>query len=455
MRLTALSFAVFLTVSSCCQAFQLQESTSSRVPTTTTTTTQLAAATSISIERSTQREVGNFQNWAVQCGVQAENGFSLVQGEVNGNEDWSAATATGGAPGTRVLFVPQEMILSSAKVAQEYQGYVEPAFQFLEKKGLQHLYQQFYLWLKVLVEYERGTESPWYPWMASLPRKWDTAVSMDDFCILCLPPFIKYLASVERIQLKNFRAALDQIDIVSPETKANGDLAKFAYNIVFTRSWGKGDAEHQLVPVADMLNHGHPANVQIQYDEMGNCNVVMADNLAPGQDLHLSYGQPTNPSRFLATFGFIEDQAPATFCKIIALNPSQELKDIGYDTQRMLFYAADGAITQEVWDVVLYSMFERKPELEQDKRAFYQAHMTGDEGTKGAIHRKYLQQTCDTLRKHVDKTLDELAKLAKKTESASEKEHPRLPLIKRHNDMVTSTFLKVQNQLNYIAQQQG
>jgi hypothetical protein len=55
----------------------------------------------------------------------------------------------------------------------------------------------------------------------------------------------------------------------------------------------------------------------------------------------------------LATYGFLND-APATFCKYVISNPSQQLKDIGYDPDRMLFYTGDGSLSQEVWDVMLF-----------------------------------------------------------------------------------------------------
>jgi hypothetical protein len=439
MRLNTLLFSALAV--SCADAFQLQNQII-RVPTKVFAT--------VSLERTAQREVGQFQEWAGQCGVQPENGFCLVEDLVEGNEEWYAATATGGAQGSRVLYVPNEMILSSARIAQEYQGYVEPSFQVLESMGVYHLNQQFYLFLKILIEYESGAESPYYPWMAALPRKWDTAASMDDFCLSCLPPFIKSLCQVERNQLAAFREALQAFEYLSPESKADEELAKFAYNVVFTRSWPAGDAEHQIIPVADMLNHGYPANVALSYDQNGGCEVILTENVAPGEALHLSYGQPTNPSRFLATFGFL-NEAPATYCKILVSNPSQELKDVGYDPCRMLFDTSNGAISQEVWDVMLYSRLELRPEMEEYTRAFHQAHMMGDEDTKAAIHGKFFSGTRGALQRHVLNILAEIADLAVKMNSYDSSKHPRLPLLKKHNDMVTSTFMKVSANLDQMA----
>jgi len=416
----------------------------SRVP------TQLFSA--ISIERTAKREIGQFQEWAVQCGVQVENGFSLVENVVDGNEDWSAATTTGGPEGSRVLFVPNEMILSSARIAQEYGGYVESSFEILGQKGLQNLYPHFFLFLRLMVEYEQGSDSPYYPWLAAMPRKWNTAVSMDEFCLSCLPPFIKSLCQKERDQLAAFREALQVFEYLSPWAKANQGLAKFVYSIVFTRSRTTDNGDLQIIPVVDMFNHGYPGNVMISNDQNGNCDVVLADDVPPGTPLLMSYGDPTNPSQFLVTYGFL-NEAPAAFCKILISNPSQELKDIGYDPSKMLVDTATGAVSQEVWDVILYSRLERKPDLVRDKRNFYKAHMAGDEGAKAAIHQKYLRESCSALRLHVDNILAEVADLAVRTNAFDSSKHPRLPLIRKHNSMVTSTFMKVRANVEQISAQ--
>lgn len=404
----------------------------------------------VSIERIAKREIGQFQQWAVQCGVQVENGFVLVEGDVDGNEDWYAATSTGGAQGSRVLFVPNPMILSATRIAQEYEGYADPSLGILGRKGLQKLFPQFYLFLKILVEYERGQESPYYPWLAAMPRKWNTAVSMDEFCLSCLPPFIKSLCQKERDQLTAFREALQAFEYLGPWPKANKELAAFVYNIVFTRSWVLANGDHQIVPVADMLNHGHPGNVVFSNDGDGNGVVVLAENLPPGAPLYMSYGDPTNPSQFIATYGFLND-APATYCKFQISNPSKEMLDMGYDTSKMLFDTATGAIRQEVWDVVLYSLLEGKRELQRDKRAFYEAHMSGDESTKATLHQKYLVQTCTALRLHIDNILAEVEALMARTKTFDSSKHPRLPLIRKHNSLVASTFLKARENVEQIS----
>jgi hypothetical protein len=418
-------------------------------------TTVADAFQMVSIDREAPRDILSFQEWAGACGVQAEQGFCLMEHDVDGNEDWYAATGTGATAGSRVLYVPNEMILSSARIAQDYAGYVEPSLEVLEERGMRHLFPQFYLFLKVLVEIEQGQDSPYFPWLNSLPRRYNTAASMDDFCLECLPPFIKSLCHVKRNQLAVFKDALRAFEYVSPDAKANDDLAVFAFNVVFTRAWSKGPDDYHIVPVACYMNHACPANVRVSYDADQNCEVTVLDDVGPGEGLCISYGQSTNPSWFMANYGFLNDEAPATFCKILAPRPSQELIDVGYSTDRMLFYTETGLITEEVWDVVLYSRLERKPELEADRRAFHQAHMMGDQQTKAAIHQKHMPETSRALQRHVNGVLAEVADLQVKMNAFDYSNHPRLPLIRKHNDMVMSTFMKVKGMVDQVVESAG
>jgi hypothetical protein len=148
----------------------------------------------------------------------------------------------------------------------------------------------------------------------------------------------------------------------------------------------------------------------------------------------------------LATYGFLND-APATYSKILFTNPSDKLVEVGYDPERMLFYT-DGEISQEVWDVMLYSKLERAPGMADVKNAFYDAFVTGDDEAKYAIHAQYQHQTCTDLLDHVNgilKEVDQLTKMMKQFQN--DDRHPRLPLLLKHHAMVTTTFENVKDRL--------
>mmetsp|Transcript_35499 Transcript_35499/g.86054 ORF Transcript_35499/g.86054 Transcript_35499/m.86054 type:complete len:488 (+) Transcript_35499:132-1595(+) len=412
--------------------------------TTSALSSTAAASDYVSIDRTAPREIDYFQGWAGSCGVQPENGFFLQGQLVDDNEDYYAATSSGAATGSRMLYVPGEMILSAYQTAQEYNGYVDASLQTLAEMNMQHLHKHFHLFLKVLVEYEKGSESPYMPWLNAMPRKWNTAVSMDNFCLSVLPPYIKAVCQTERDQLGAFKRALGAFDYLSPETNNNSDLLKFAYNVVFTRSWRSDEGDYRIVPVADMMNHEYPDNCVVCYDQNGGCEVYAKEDIPAGGALTLSCGAPTNPSKLLATHGFLHEP-PATFCKIVVSNPSDELVAIGYDPNRMVFFTGDGSIAQVVWDVLLYHRLERKPDLAHVRDAFYQAHMSGDEETKNSIHNQFQRETVGALLRHVNHVLAEVAELTVKCNRFDSSQHPRLPLLLKHHGMVTTTFTKVRD----------
>ena len=63
-------------------------------------------------------------------------------------------------------------------------------------QGTQARLPLFRLMVKILSEYDAGTNSPWYPWLASLPKQFYNGVSMTDACYDCLPPYAGWLVSV-------------------------------------------------------------------------------------------------------------------------------------------------------------------------------------------------------------------------------------------------------------------
>ena len=86
------------------------------------------------------------------------------------------------------------------------------------------------------------------------------------------------------------------------------------------------------------------------------------------------------------------------------------------------------------------------------QRAFYQAHVTGDEVTKQTYHERYFAETHSKLQKHVDYLVNELDELSenswKRTFRKGDIRHPRLPLLLRHNEFVRTTMELVQEKLD-------
>lgn len=394
----------------------------------------------VDISESTLRDVGTFDEWATNCGVQRAEGFQLTSED---GVDVCAMTAQDLPAESPVLFVPNEMILTGSKAQQEL-GRFETAEKRLVSGRIADHIPHFYLFLKILNEYEMGDQSPWYPWLNSLPRYYSNGASMTPFCFECLPPLVGWLAMNERVRFIQFFQALKHVDFLSEQTKSSKELAKWAFAVVHTRCFETDDGDVRLVPMADMFNHGTETEIDIRYDDEGNCYAYTSYDVPAGYPLRMSYGDYTNPSRLFARYGFLDQSSPATFCKIMINRPSQELVNMGYDHSRMLFGKDTGDVSEEVWDVLLYQLLENNP----DQRSLYDAHMNGDFATKQQIHQHYFPETLAALRNHVDTFLNSLDELSAKAVGRDVNDHPRLPLIMRHNEFVRDTFLMVKANLD-------
>jgi len=397
----------------------------------------------VDIQESALRDIGTMDEWATSCGVQRCEGFQLTPTKEQPVLEVGVVTATDLPNGSPVLFVPNAMCLSSRESLQEI-GRIEAAEKRLvSAKAAEHV-PQFYLFLKILIEFEKGDQSPWFPWFNALPRYYANGSSMTPFCFDCLPPLASSLAMGERIKFIQFFQALRYVDFLSDNVKTSKDLAKWAFAALYTRGFPTPDGDFKIAPMADMFDHSADPEVSLQYDEEGNCVVYSCKDVPAGSPLRLSYGDSTNPTQLFARYGFLDESSEASFCKIMISQPSKQLVDMGYAQNRMLFYKNTGEISQEVWDVLLYQILTSDPNV-QDQ--FYQAHMNGDYQTKQAIHDHYFAQTSVALNNHVNTFLKDLDNLQKKGVGKDVNEHPRLPLIMQHNEFVKQTFLAVQAQL--------
>eukprot|EP00568_Trieres_chinensis_P013518 CAMPEP_0183305984 /NCGR_PEP_ID=MMETSP0160_2-20130417/10549_1 /TAXON_ID=2839 ORGANISM="Odontella Sinensis, Strain Grunow 1884" /NCGR_SAMPLE_ID=MMETSP0160_2 /ASSEMBLY_ACC=CAM_ASM_000250 /LENGTH=329 /DNA_ID=CAMNT_0025469277 /DNA_START=51 /DNA_END=1040 /DNA_ORIENTATION=+ len=321
-------------------------------------------------------------------------------------------------------------------------GRMEEAEEFLFENGAWDEVRHYYLMLKVMAEWERGEESPWFHYLNSLPRYFTNAASMTPFCHECIPPLVASLAEKERSNLHCL--SVKWVPFLSDDTNSNAALWKWAFQVVYTRSFepNDGSGDLRIAPMADMLNHGTEAEIELAYDEYGNCHAMATKDILAGSPLRMSYGDPTNPSFLFARYGFLDESSPATFCKIMPTHVSQELWDMGYSHDRMLFYKDTGDVSEEVWDVLLYLALSNN-ELKQLE--LYQAHMNGDYETKRFLHEQYHMETSAKLLEHIDTSLNQLDELSGKANGGEANGHPRLPLILRHNEFVRNTFLAVRS----------
>ena len=194
-----------------------------------------------------------------------------------------------------------------------------------------------------------------------------------------------------------------------------------------------------------MFNHGSDyTEIEPSYDKEGNYYAYTTYDVPAGSPLRIQYADPTNPSFLFARYGFLEEDTPATFCKLIPPHINKDMKELGYAENKMLFYKT-GDVSEEVWDILLYQYLSSNNI--RDRRALMEAHQSGDYQSKQALHERYYPYTSQALLDHIEDFIGQLDKLSMKGEDRVRNidDHPRLPLILRHNQFVRDTFMMVRN----------
>ncbi|KAL7550390.1 hypothetical protein ACHAWF_013631 [Thalassiosira exigua] len=398
-------------------------------------------AGSINLSSSVERDVYTMADWAAGYGVQQAEGVQLTSYD---GKDYFPATQSDIPAGSPVMYVPSDLVFSSSKSLQEFGTALTQCEDQLVQAGLGDRVPLFRVFFKVVAEYEKGENSPWYPWLNSLPRLYNTGASMTYACFDCLPPYAAKLALSERQNFVNFQKAVRNGPF-SEEILKNVAVLKWAYNVALTRSI-EMNGERVIAPMCDMFNHGTETEVEISYDANGDCYAYATADIPAGSPLRISYGDPTDPTPLFARYGFLDESSPGTFCKLMHMRT--EMEALGYTYANLLFYRDTGAISPEVYDVVLYYLLRKSDEGLAD--GFYQAMMSGDEGTKSQYHDQYWQYTKEEMQKHVDGTLRDLDRWSEKARSYDLNTHPRVPLILQHNDFVKETFMRVKANLDMM-----
>ena len=205
-----------------------------------------------------QRDVYTMEEWAMQYGAQKAPGVELTTQD---GADYEYVANQGVGAGQMVMYTPPDIVLNSAAIQAEFGQSLIGAEQVVVgiDQGTQQRLPLFRLMIKVLSEYEKGQDSPFYTWLNSLPRQYYNGVSMTDACFDCLPPYAGWLASSERQNYCNFVAAIRQGGYLplQQETIQDGQVLKWAYNVALTRFHEVWQPERAklIAPLADMVSY--------------------------------------------------------------------------------------------------------------------------------------------------------------------------------------------------------
>ena len=138
-----------------------------------------------------ERDVWTFDDWATNCGVQKAEGFQLTSDD---GQDYYVIANQDMPAGSPVVYCPPEMVLSSNRAQEEFGQSLQYSEDRIKEGGVANQIPLFRLGVKILAEWEKGDQSPWYYWLNAMPRLYTNAVSMTPACFDCLPPYAGWLA---------------------------------------------------------------------------------------------------------------------------------------------------------------------------------------------------------------------------------------------------------------------
>lgn len=206
-----------------------------------------------------QRDINPMISWCEMYGVDHTSiDFCPTSSfkQLSNSQDYTCYAVTDLPAGSPVLTVPSSILLDSYHIKHNEVGELSRSEEFLTK--LREPLPLFYLYVKLLYEYSLGDTSPYYDWLNSLPRSYDTGTSMTPTCYDCLPPLAATYAKTERVRYINYQSAVKNTVDWLPEWIVEDVLVcKWIFNVVSTRSWdvGDGSGERVIVPMGDMVRY--------------------------------------------------------------------------------------------------------------------------------------------------------------------------------------------------------
>jgi hypothetical protein len=136
-------------------------------------------AGTVNLSSSVERDVYTMADWAASYGVQQADGLQLTSYD---GKDYFPMTQAEIPAGSPVMYIPSDLVFSSSKAAQEFGSNLSASEDALNQAGLQDKVPLLRVFFKVLAEYEKGDSSPFFPWLNSLPRVFNTGASMTYAC---------------------------------------------------------------------------------------------------------------------------------------------------------------------------------------------------------------------------------------------------------------------------------
>jgi hypothetical protein len=445
------------------------------------------------------RDMQPLSSWARSQGVVLADGIELTEDTLG---DWSLSTSKGFERGSVIMSVPSHLILSSDVNDDSFLRNVHALMVEMGTQSQQDYLPEYMLVYKIIQEVYLGENSQWYTWLQCLPRTFSTGLYLDEL--------ERYQA--ERMAGKYIRSQDSQYNdclsliqklISSQGTNAddliptdfyqwmiefqhnnNNDdddedlsfdnLVRWAFTVVFTRSWRSPDRKHaQIVPLGDLANHDSQlANLQpsfrqkddaFQFYTTDDIDVVEPTSLG---NLYLSYGLSYAPARYLVLFGFCDVTAAYIDAQLDFLE-DDDSSDVDYsgmnsgkwpttlDPSQLVVSTTNGALSEDVWIAFLYKVLqENDPEMIPKIR---KAFADDDDRDSGDMLLEQLLETWEwkigmEIEAHYQRLMEtDFAPIIASEYNLAE--HPNLSMIINYNLFIRDTYLNVLKHVNtFIAQ---
>lgn len=399
------------------------------------------------------RDFTKLLDWASSRGVVIPDGVSISCDVSEGCGVLLTKTAN---EGTVILSVPWSLVLSSSDLPKSIEATMDDVCSILESAGVSQYIAEFRLMIRLLIEKQKRTSSAWHPWIESLPSSFTTGLYLDDVEKSQLSPYVLALVEFQEVQFDAFRnsasVVADSFSLLSPifEGGRGDELVKWAFSVVFTRSWrSQSGDEATIVPVGDMFNHREVADVEVAETPASDCiSFVLKNDVKAQSEIHLCYG-PHSPANFIAVFGFVDESMMTVPSHIEIPNADNNVKlvRLGCTERKNMVYRRDGAISDAVWDCILFASLASRHEEQEE---FYEAVVDRDDAKKTAIHSKYALEVSLSLLSHVEQVLDKYPDPGTSIVDLSAVDllsHKMLPMVLQYNESMRGAYQKVRDRL--------
>ena len=447
--------------------------------------------------------MGSLSEWARSSKIVLSDGIELKEDALG---DWSLSTTTSIKQGNPILTVPSQVILTSDINGDSYLPYYSETDMHnvcvwmeseleMGSQSKQDYLPEYMLVYKLMREVYLDKSSWWYAWWKSLPTKFSTGIYLDE---VERNHVERMTGEYIRVQGSQYQACLNLFQKLVSSQGTNGNeplipiefyqwmldlqqnsndedfdfdfdnLVKWAFTVVFTRSWRSPDRKHaQIVPLGDLANHDSQlANLKPSFRQAdGAFQFFVTDDIdAAGPKcpkLYLSYGLTYAPARYLVLFGFCDVTAGYIDAQLDFLQDNDSSKwPTDIEPSQLVVSTLNGALSEEVWIAFLYKVLqENEPEaLTRIRKAFGDYGDYDDYDQEGGD--QYLEQVLETWEWTVGMEIIAYYQRLLETDFApiivTEKdlaEHPNLSMIVNYNLFIRETYLNVLEHVNLFLTQ--